>query len=104
MEDSRWFLFLVALVMTGCGPQGVAEKRFSNPPPDAVTRAIVLIQGYADGQPVGSEAIEFEELVQGVAAIDAEKGSDVKEFLAEIEKTGRVSRKDAAKVLERLKQ
>ena len=104
MEDSRWSFFLVALVMAGCGPQGVTEKRFSNPPPDAVTRAIVLIQGYADGQPVGSEAIEFEELAQGVAAIDAEKGSDVKEFLAEIEKTGRVSRKDAAKVLERLKQ
>ncbi len=104
MEDSRWFFFLVALVMAGCGPQGVTEKRFSNPPPDAVTRAIVLIQGYADGQPVGSEAIGFEELAQGVAAIDAEKGSDVKEFLGEIEKTGRVSRKDAAKVLERLKQ
>jgi len=104
MEDSRWFFFLVALVMAGCGPQGVTEKRFSNPPPDAVTRAIVLIQGYADGQPVGSEAIEFEELAQGVAAIDAEKGSDVKEFLGEIKKTGRVSRKDAAKVLERLKQ
>ncbi|MGI9447076.1 MAG: hypothetical protein ACR2NI_05435 [Pirellulales bacterium] len=104
MKDFHCFFFLVALVMIGCGPQGVAEKRFSNPPPDAVTRAIVLIQGYADGQPVGSEAIEFEELAQGVAAIDAEKGSDVKEFLAEIEKTGRVSRKDAAKVLERLKQ
>ncbi len=104
MKNLHCFFFLVALVMAGCGPQGVAEKRFSNPPPDAVTRAIVLIQGYADGQPIGSESIEFEELAQGVAAIDAEKGSGVKEFLAEIEKTGRVSRKDAAKVLERLKQ
>ena len=47
--------------MAGCGPQGVTEKRFSNPPPDAITRATVLIQGYADGQPVGSEAVEFEE-------------------------------------------
>ena len=104
MKDFHHFLFLLALVMAGCGPQGVKEKRFSNPPPDAVTRAIVLIQGYADGQPVGSEAVEFEELVQGVAAIDAEKGKEFKEFLAEVEKTGRVSRKDATRILERLKQ
>ena len=104
MKDFHCFFFWVALFMAGCGPQGVTEKRFSNPPPDAITRAIVLIQGYADGQPVGSEAVEFEELAQGVNAIDAQKGSDIKKFLAEIEETGRVSTKDAAKVLERLKQ
>ena len=48
--------------------------------------------------------MEFEELAQGVAAIDTQKGSDVKEFLTRVEKTGRVSRKDAAKLLERLKE
>ena len=103
----KCFIVLIVSVLlgtSGCGPQGVTEKRFSNPAPDAIDRASVLIQGYAEGQPVGSETMEFEELAQGVAAIDTQKGSDVKEFLTKVEKTGRVSRKDAAKFLERLKE
>ncbi|MDA7899100.1 hypothetical protein N9A92_01095 [Pirellulales bacterium] len=103
----NFFIVLTTFVLlgaSGCGPQGVTEKRFSNPAPDAIDRAAALIQGYAEGQPVGSETMEFEELAQGVTAIDAQKGSDVKEFLTKVERTGRVSRKDAAKVLEGLKE
>ena len=47
----KFFIVLTTFVLlgaSGCGPQGVTEKRFSNPAPDAIDRAAALIQGYAE--------------------------------------------------------
>ena len=104
MKTPMFLTLILSVGMSGCGSQGIAEKRFSNPAPDAVDRAITLIQEYAKGQPVGSETIEFEEIIQGVTAIDEQKGNDVKDFFTKVEKTARVSRKDATKLLDRLKK
>ena len=82
----KFFIVLTTFVLlgaSGCGPQGVTEKRFSNPAPDAIDRASVLIQGYAEGQPVGSETMEFENSLKVLLRSTRRKGAMSKSFLPE---------------------
>lgn len=56
--------------------------------PGPVEEAKALVQRYADGQPMGSEAMVFEDLAQRVIAADAAKGAKVKKFLDDTQKKG----------------
>ena len=66
---------------------------------DPVGIAGKLLEAYAVGQPIGSEAEGYEEILSGVTAVDAGKGEELKKFLDTVDRTRRVDRKEAQRLL-----
>ena len=82
-------LFLVAALTIGCSAT-VQDKVMTGTgtAPGPVDEAKSLIKRYADGEPMGSEAMVFDDLVQRVTAADAGKGAKLKKFLDDAQKRG----------------
>ncbi len=82
-------LFFVAALAIGCG--GTVQDKVmtgTGTGPGPVDEAKALIKRYADGEPMGSEAMVFDDLAQRVTAADAGKGAKVKKFLDDAQKKG----------------
>ncbi len=82
-------LAVVAALAIGCNAS-VQDKVMTGtgPGPGPVDEAKALIKRYADGEPIGSEAMVYDDLAQRVIAADAAKGAKVKKFLDDTQKKG----------------
>ena len=67
---------------------------------DPISIAAELLDSYAAGFPVGSEAEGYEEIINSVLSVDSQKGEELKNFLDSVERTRRVDRKEAKRLLE----
>ena len=65
---------------------------------DPVEIASNMLEGYVQGQPVGSEAEGFQEMIASVTTVDAEKGGELTTFIDSIARPGGVDRKDASRL------
>ena len=88
------------VTVQGCGAASVQDKVLHENSTDPVDIAANLLESYAVGQPIGSEAEGYEEILSGVTAVDAEKGEELKKFLDTVDRTRRVDRKEAQRLLE----
>ena len=82
-------LALVAVLTIGCS--GTVQDKVmtgTGTGPGPVDEAKALLRRYADGQPMGSEAMVFDDLAQRVTAADAAKGAKLKKFLDDAQKKG----------------
>lgn len=102
----RWRLLLTGLVRLtvlaavvsgagGCGPH--VKTKVIAIKPDPVGEVRSMLQAYAAGQPVSSEAGGYDDLVARLRAVDAAKGDAFAGFVAE-------TRKDPAGVTPRAKK
>ncbi len=82
---------LLAAVAAGCNST-VQDREWkgsgTGTVPGPVDDAKALVQRYADGEQMGSEAMTFDDLVQRVTAADAGKGAKLKKFLDDASKKG----------------
>ena len=85
------------LVAAGCS--ATTQNKVLQYTPDPVAEARAVVQGYANGQPIGSEMGTYDDLVSRVTAADADKGAKLKQYLNEIKKTGRADAAKAKKML-----
>jgi len=82
-------LALIAGMAVGCS--GTVKDRVmtgSGSGPGPIDEAKTLIQRYANGEPMGSEAMVFDDLVKRVTAADAGKGAKLKKYLDSAQKRG----------------
>ena len=105
MRHLKHSVFLCGLglgfvVTQGCGAASVQDKVLHKNSTDPVDIAANLLESYAVGQPIGSEAEGYEEIISGVISVDATKGDELKKFLDSIDRTRRVDRKEAKRLLE----
>jgi len=99
----RLFCLVVGLAMAvttlGCGPSVKQEQieikvsSANNP----LTQATSLLQRYADGQPLTSEATSFPAMVEDVRKTDPAKADILKVGLDEIQKASPAARPAKAK-------
>ena len=90
----------VSVLSGGCGSATVQDKVLHKNSTDPVKIASNMLEGYVQGQPVGSEAEGYQEMIASVTTVDAEKGGELKTFLDSIDRTGRVDRKEARRLFE----
>lgn len=66
---------LLSATMAGCGPDGRVkpEDIEVKTPASALDQAISFLDRYAKGQPMGSEATQFEDIIAKIRATDATK-------------------------------
>ena len=87
----RIALVAAAVVAAGCNAT-VQDREWkatgTAQPSGPIEDAKSLVQRYADGVEMGSEAMTFEDLVQRVTAADAGKGAKLKKFLDDASKKG----------------
>jgi len=78
------FVACLSLLLGGCTAQdpGQTDRVIQNAP-DPVGEARSMLQAYAAGGPIGSEAEGFDGLVARVKAVDAAKGDALAAFVAE---------------------
>jgi len=74
----------VSVGLSGCGG-GVKEETIVVPKVSAVDEAKQIVQNYANGAPVTSEAAGFPDLIARVKAEDAAKGEALEKGLAQIQ-------------------
>ncbi len=94
------FVWSVFVFASGCGSSTVQDKVLHENSTDPIEIASNMLEGYVQGQPVGSEAEGYQEMITSVSTVDAEKGGELKTFLDSIEQTGRVDRKEAKRLFE----
>ena len=70
--------------VSGCGPQ--VKTKVIEVKPDPVGEVRSMLQSYANGQPVSSEAGGYDDLVARLMAVDAAKGAAFAQFVAETRK------------------
>lgn len=86
----------------GCGPSGVKEQEIQVKQQTALDRAKALLENYSKGQPLGSETMQFESLVQEVRQTDSAKADILEKGFNDLKKTkGDVSAK-AKELLKKL--
>jgi len=90
------FFVVLAIVLSSAGCSRTQQPKMPLTPgvPDPVAEAKSLMESYGAGQPLGSEIMNFDDLVKRVTAADAPKGEKLKAFADEVLKKGKV---DAAK-------
>ena len=94
-------LILSGFVLTsGCGSATVQDRVLHENSTYPVEIASNMLEGYVQGQPVGSEVEGYQEMITSVSTVDAKKGGELKTFLDTIEQTGRVDRKEAKRLFE----
>ena len=90
-------LFGTTLLAAGCS--ATTQNKVIQYTPDPVAEARSVVQGYANGQPIGSEMGTYDDLIGRVTAANADKGAKLKQYLSEIKKTGRADAAKAKKML-----
>ncbi|MEY3032494.1 MAG: hypothetical protein RLZZ622_969 [Planctomycetota bacterium] len=98
-----WVLLLPLAVVICCvGCDMRTRDRVMDFKPDPIEPAKAILRAYAAGQPVGSESETFDSLVARVSEATPEKGKLLQEFFGKVQRTGKVVRGDAKKLLEKL--
>jgi hypothetical protein len=82
------------LAVAGCSRTKAPKMPLTPVAPDPVAEAKSLLDAYGGGQPLGSESVNYEHLINRVTAVDAGKGAKLKAFADEALQKGKV---DAAK-------
>lgn len=87
LAPSCWaaaLLLTLAATWMGCGSGGVKEQNIKTSEPAAIEMAKTILQGYAEGKPVESEILRFDEIVEEVKRQDPEKAAVLERGFAEI--------------------
>lgn len=88
-------IVLVALVgLCGCGKEAPVAVQ----PQSGVERAKVILNDYANGVPMGSEQITFEEIVEEVRKADPQKATILEKGFADLKRSPQ-SRSSIARAL-----
>jgi hypothetical protein len=90
-------LGLAVVATTGCTSPVDEEQIQVNAASDPLAQPRSILQSYAQGQPLGSEATSFEYLVEQVRKTDPQKADVLQQGFQEIEKTPPASRPAKAK-------
>ncbi len=93
---------ILGLLQAGCGPSNLPKTRKIQVASDPLTEIRSYLEGYMQGQPVGSERELFPKLVDEIRNIDADKATAVDSGLAEIVKSPATARSRAKKLLDEL--
>lgn len=94
--------FLIPI--TGCGGGPAEETIKTASADDPLLEPMSLLQRYADGQKMQSEAMSFDFMVKRVKEVDPAKGAILEEGLSDLKKASESARKKKAKeLLEKLK-
>jgi len=80
-------LLLLAGTVFGCGPGKVQEKTYEVKQVSALDQAKGILENYAKGQPMGSEAASFPQLVEEVRKTDPEKAKILEKGFADLQKS-----------------
>jgi len=94
------FVLGVAIGCLGCDMR--TKDRVMDFKPDPLEPAKAILRAYAEGQAVGSESETFDSLVARVSETAPDKGKRIGEFFSQVQRTGRVSRSEAKKLLTEL--
>lgn len=73
------------LLFLGCGRSGVRERVIPVKQETAIQHVMGLLEGYANGEPMGSEIIGFPSLREAVVAEDPNVGAILARGLTELE-------------------
>jgi len=90
---------IVGTVLLCVGCNSTTQNKVLSYKPDPVAEARSVVQGYANGQPIGSEMGTYDDLVSRVTAADAAKGAKLQQYFAEIKKKGSADAAKAKKML-----
>lgn len=93
---------LLCLAAAGCGPSNVPKERAIQVARDPLQDVRSFLEGYAQGQAVGSEVELFPKLVEEIRKTAADKAAAVESGLAEIVKSPAGARSRAKKLLDEL--
>lgn len=79
---------VAVVVLGGCSKSGVpAPKTYQIPMKGPLDEAKSLLENYASGAPLGSEASRFQDLVDAVRKTDPAKADILEKGFAELQKT-----------------
>lgn len=91
MRRSVWsalFVVVATALPAGCSRLDPSQQdRLLENAPNPVGEARSMIEGYASGSPMGSEASIYDDLVARVTAADAAKGAALAAFVEDIRKS-----------------
>jgi hypothetical protein len=90
----KYRLLTAALVgaglVAGCGPSGrVKEETIEVKENSALDQSKKLLENYAKGQPLGSEASTYDSLVEGVRKTDAARADVLQKGFADLQKAAK---------------
>ena len=92
----------LCLAAAGCGPSNVPKERAIQVARDPLKDVRSFLEGYVQGQSVGSEVELFPKLVDEIRNTDADKAAAVESGLADIVKSPSTARARAKKLLDAL--
>ena len=76
-------IFMALLGLCGCGKEAPVEVQ----PQGGLERAKVILNDYAKGVPMGSEAMTFEEIVEEVRKTDPQKATMLEQGFADLKRS-----------------
>src|SRR5262249_7859448 len=78
--------FMALLGLWGCSPGGKGPQAEVKPQ-SGLEQAKVILNDYAQGAPMGSEAMTFEEIVEEVRKTDPQKGTILEKGFADLKRS-----------------
>jgi hypothetical protein len=97
------FALSAVIAYVGCAPSGTPTvEKVQAPAPDPLAEAKNILNNYASGMPVTSEAEEFPALAARVKEKDAAKGEVLEKGLAEIKAHPTAAQAKAKELLKKL--
>lgn len=102
MQNATWRrvrLAVALLLLAGCGVGPKEEVITIQPPPDPLQPARALLQRYADGQPLASEATSFPNIVDEVRQKDPARADIVEAGFAELQRVSAEQRPGKARAI-----
>lgn len=94
-----WIVSMAVLALVGCGP---GEMPVQVQPQSGLERAKTILNDYAAGAPMGSEAATFEEIVAEVRQADPQKAAILEKGFAELKRSPQNLRDKARALLRQL--
>jgi hypothetical protein len=92
----------LCLAAAGCGPSNVPKERAIQVARDPLQDVRSFLEGYAQGQAVGSEVELFPKLVEEIRKTDADKAAVLESGLTDMLKSPASGRARAKKLLDEL--
>jgi hypothetical protein len=104
VADTAWIVAAatLGLLHSGCGPSDMPQSRKIQVASDPLKEVRSYLEGYVQGQLVGSERELFPKLVDEIRNTDANKAAAVESGLDEIVKSPATARARSKKLLDEL--
>jgi hypothetical protein len=93
---------MLGFLQTGCGPSNLPKTRKIQVASDPLKEVRSYLEGYVQGQPLGSERELFPKLVDEIRKNDADKAAVLESGLADMLKSPATARARAKKLLDEL--